>query len=152
MKTICSDCGTAYEMDGVGTCDECRPQRDYAYEHKNHVARIYRGSRHERGYDNEWARLSKRARDKQPWCSDCGRPDDLTTDHSVTAWERRAAGKSIRLRDVDVVCRSCNSVRGAARGADAADEHRSGDATDILEVIVTSANKSADTWGEGANG
>ena len=42
--------------------------------------------------------------------------DDLTTDHSPTAWKRREAGLAIRLRDVSVVCRRCNSERGAARG------------------------------------
>ncbi|HLS32341.1 MAG TPA: hypothetical protein VK039_02020, partial [Brevibacterium sp.] len=57
-------------------------------------------------------------------CEDCGRHDDLTTDHSPQAWERRAAGLPIRLRDVSVVCRRCNSERGAARGADAAQHDR----------------------------
>lgn len=59
--------------------------------------------------------MSKRARRLQPWCSDCGSVEDLTTDHSVAAWERKDAGKAIRLEDVDVVCRSCNSRRGRAR-------------------------------------
>lgn len=69
----------------------------------------------ELGYDSTWRRLSERARRLQPWCSDCHTTEDLTTDHSERAWRRRAEGKVIRLRDVDVVCRSCNAKRGRAR-------------------------------------
>ncbi len=68
-----------------------------------------------RGYDWSWQQLSKRARRLQPFCSDCGATDDLTCDHSPEAWRRKAAGKTIRLQDVDVVCRSCNADRGRAR-------------------------------------
>lgn len=68
-----------------------------------------------RGYGSAWQKLSVRARRLQPFCSDCGATDDLTADHSPEAWERHAAGLPIRLVDVDVVCRSCNSKRGRAR-------------------------------------
>ncbi|CAG7845783.1 hypothetical protein USB125703_02058 [Pseudoclavibacter triregionum] len=68
-----------------------------------------------RGYDQTWRLLSERARRLQPWCTDCGTTDDLTCDHSEQAWIRRHQGKPIRLRDVDVVCRSCNARRGRAR-------------------------------------
>lgn len=68
-----------------------------------------------RGYDQRWRRLSERARRLQPFCTDCGTTEDLTTDHSVEAWERKAAGLVIRLVDVEVVCRSCNARRGRAR-------------------------------------
>ena len=74
-----------------------------------------RPSPEERGYDSAWRRLSERARRLQPFCSDCFTRDDLTTDHSETAWRRKAEGKPIRLRDVDVLCRSCNAKRGRAR-------------------------------------
>mgnify|MGYP000662118958 CR=1 FL=1 len=68
-----------------------------------------------RGYDAAWDRLSRRARKVQPWCSDCGSTEDLQADHSPEAWARHAAGKRIRLRDVDVVCGPCNRERGPAR-------------------------------------
>ncbi|WP_409485131.1 hypothetical protein [Arsenicicoccus dermatophilus] len=70
---------------------------------------------HERGYDWAWVKLSRRARRLSPLCEDCGATTDLTTDHSPRAWERKAAGLPIRLEDVAVVCRSCNSKRGRAR-------------------------------------
>ncbi len=69
----------------------------------------------ERGYDAAWARLSRRARRLQPWCSDCGATEDLQGDHSPQAWARKAAGRPIRLCDIDVVCGPCNRRRGAAR-------------------------------------
>src|SRR5690625_4902711 len=62
---------------------------------------------------------SQRARRLQPFCSDCGREDQLTADHSPAAWQRQAEGKPIRLEDIDVVCRRCNAERGPARGSDA---------------------------------
>lgn len=69
-----------------------------------------------RGYDAAWAKLSKRARRAQPWCSDCGSVTDLQADHTPTAWERHEAGLPIRLQDIDVCCGPCNRARGAARG------------------------------------
>ncbi|MCH5641431.1 hypothetical protein [Gordonia sp. ABSL49_1] len=68
-----------------------------------------------RGYDTAWRKLSARARRLQPFCSDCGAVDDLQADHSPEAWQRKAAGKTIRLQDIDVVCGPCNRTRGAAR-------------------------------------
>lgn len=68
-----------------------------------------------RGYSAAWDRLSRRARKLQPFCTDCGRTDDLQTDHTPQAWARHDAGKVIRLTDVAVVCGDCNRKRGAAR-------------------------------------
>lgn len=67
------------------------------------------------GYGTPWRRLSERARRLQPWCSDCGTTEDLTCDHSPTAWHRYEAGKAVRLRDVEVTCRACNTRRGSSR-------------------------------------
>ena len=92
------------------TCGE--PTQDTRCE--EHTVRRVKASR-SAGYDHAWDKLSARARRIQPWCSDCHTIDDLTTDHSERAWRRRAEGKVIRLRDVDVVCRSCNAKRGRAR-------------------------------------
>lgn len=70
---------------------------------------------HQRGYDSRWRRLSAKARRLQPFCTDCGTITNLQADHSPEAWRRHAAGKPIRLRDIDVVCGPCNRSRGAAR-------------------------------------
>ncbi len=70
----------------------------------------------QRGYDSAWNRLSKRARRLQPFCSDCGSTEDLQSDHTPQAWARRAAGKAIRLSDIQVLCGPCNRAAGAARG------------------------------------
>ncbi|BBX72277.1 hypothetical protein MSHI_01830 [Mycobacterium shinjukuense] len=69
-----------------------------------------------RGYDWAWTKLSRRARRLQPFCIDCGVTEDLQADHTPQAWARRAAGRPIRLRDIEVVCGPCNRRRGAARG------------------------------------
>lgn len=98
----CLDCGTPSPR---ARCDRCRPPLR---------SRPSRAA----GYDTAWDALSRRARRLQPWCSDCGAVDDLTCDHSPEAWRRKDAGLPIRLVDVDVVCRRCNSARGKARGVD----------------------------------
>lgn len=81
----------------------------------DHALPDHRGTAAARGYDSRWRRLSKRARKLQPFCSDCGTTDDLTVDHSTEAWQRYEQNLTIRLSDVEVVCRACNSRRGAAR-------------------------------------
>lgn len=82
--------------------------------------------RHARGYDRQWELLSERARRQQPFCLVCGTSDDLTCDHTPEAWRRKAAGKPIRLQDVRVLCRSCNSKAGRARPTTRGDTPTSG--------------------------
>jgi 5-methylcytosine-specific restriction protein A len=67
------------------------------------------------GYDAAWRRLSLRARREQPWCSHCGTSDDLTLDHSPEAWVAHIEGRTITPDMVQVLCRSCNARKGAAR-------------------------------------
>lgn len=110
LASVCPECGAVFERDRESAyCDECRPPDTRDLPNR-------RGTTAEQGYGARWQRLSKRARRLQPFCSDCGSPDDLTGDHTQEAWRRYYAGKSIRLQDIDVVCRTCNSERGEARG------------------------------------
>jgi len=99
--TSCVDCGEPSES---SRCPE----------HKHTVDT--KASAADRGYDWQWTKLSKRARRLQNFCTDCGSVDQLTADHLPIAWERKAAGLPIRLRDIEVVCLDCNIARGAARG------------------------------------
>jgi hypothetical protein len=73
----------------------------------------------ERGYDAAWRRLSTRARRLQQFCELCGSTHDLQADHLPIAWQRKAAGKAVRLQDIRVLCRTCNIAAGAARGRSA---------------------------------
>lgn len=100
----CVDCG---ELSQSRRCPEHTPSPPDHHAGRSSAAR---------GYDYRWQKLSERARKLQPFCLDCGTTEDLTTDHTPEAWKRKAAGKVVRLQDVAVVCRSCNSKRGAARG------------------------------------
>ena len=68
-----------------------------------------------RGYDTAWDKLSKRARRLQLCCVDCGSTEELQADHLPSAWQRQAAGKAIRLADIEVVCNLCNVCRGSSR-------------------------------------
>jgi 5-methylcytosine-specific restriction endonuclease McrA len=63
--------------------------------------------RKNRPYDHEWNKLSKLARQIQPWCSRCGSKKDLTADHILPL----AAGGSNILENIQVLCRRCNSGR-----------------------------------------
>lgn len=73
-----------------------------------------RGTPASRGYGPDWQVLSRRARRLQPWCTFCGATDDLTVDHVVPLAQ---TGTQVRptLADVQVLCRSCNSTKGASR-------------------------------------
>lgn len=84
-------------------------------EHRRAHRTKVRGSARERGYSTSWDKLSRRARELQPWCSDCGTTENLTADHLPSAWRRKYEGKAIRLVDVDVVCGTCNTRRGSSR-------------------------------------
>lgn len=109
LASICPECGHVFQRTRKGAyCDDCRPQDDSWTLRTQTTA--------QRGYGKRWQRLSKKARELQPFCTDCNSPDDLTADHTVEAWRRYEAGKVIRLQDIDVVCRDCNSARGEARG------------------------------------
>lgn len=103
MSALMKPCIVCGEISDRTYCEDHRP--------KDSRPRPYRSA----GYDSRWERLSLRARKLQPWCSNCGSTDDLTCDHSEEAWKRKEAGLPIRIVDVDVLCRSCNSKKGAAR-------------------------------------
>lgn len=105
--TVCIDCGAPSSST---RCPDCQSERE-----GRTAAR--RGSRHERGYDRQWERLSARARRLQPFCTDCGTQEDLTADHLPHAWQKREQGHALTTADIEIVCRSCNSRRGATRGA-----------------------------------
>lgn len=97
----CVDCG---ELSDGPRCQQHRTETS-----------LPKGGATARGYDYQWEQLSKRARKLQPFCTDCGTTEDLTADHSPQAWARKAKGLPIRLQDVAVVCRPCNSRRGKAK-------------------------------------
>jgi 5-methylcytosine-specific restriction enzyme A len=86
-----------------------------------------RGSATERGYDSAWRKLTIRAKAAQPWCSACGTTRDLTVDHRDPSTKGRA---DLTLADVDVLCRSCNSRKGARRSAHATSDERN------VEILV----------------
>ena len=90
-RRLCLTCG-APTTDT--RCDACRRVRESA----RNARRPW--------YSTEWRRLSKAARQSQPWCTQCGATDDLTVDHvvprSLDGW-------------VVVLCRSCNSSKGGAK-------------------------------------
>lgn len=96
----CLECG---ELSDRNRCETHRP------------AHAPKRPGRDRGYDWNWQKLSRRARRIQPWCSLCGTTKDLTGDHSEEAWQRKQDGLPIRLEDIDVLCRPCNSTKGRAR-------------------------------------
>jgi hypothetical protein len=104
MQKPCLTCGELTH--NPSRCDECNCRRP---------DRPYRLSYRQRGYDGNWDRLSKRARKLQPWCNRCGAIDQLSLDHLPIAWARKAAGKSIRLSDCQVLCEPCQNQLGGSR-------------------------------------
>ena len=77
---------------------------DYCERHKRPATP--KPSPQARGYDAAWRKLSRLARQLQPWCSHCRTTQDLTADHLV--WP------ATTLAHVQVLCRSCNGRKGRA--------------------------------------
>jgi len=122
LRSVCPECGDVFDrFDKIGSCTRCQPAR-----RGNDTEPRRTGSTTERGYGGRWQRLSRRARQLQPFCTDCGSTHDLTADHSPEAWIRHDKGLAVRLVDIEVVCRRCNSERGAARGDTTTDRHNFG--------------------------
>lgn len=130
----CADCGT---LTHNGTrCEACTRNKDHRRaKERTPTAKT---SAHSRGYTSRWQRLSKQARQLQPFCSDCGATTDLQADHTPEAWQRHNQGLEVRLKDIDVVCGDCNRRRGAARG-----EHvtRPSKPTNTIPATDTQANR-----------
>ena len=81
-----------------------------------HVVQRLKPSRPE--YANAaWRKLSRAMRAKQPWCSVCFTNRDLTLDHLVPLAKGGAVVPD--ASGVVVLCRSCNSRRGARSGMQA---------------------------------
>jgi 5-methylcytosine-specific restriction endonuclease McrA len=72
------------------------------------VEQRYRGTTSQRGYGQEWQRLSRLARQLQPWCSLCASRRDLVCDHKDPATRGR---RGLTLVDVQVLCRRCNGSK-----------------------------------------
>ncbi len=68
-----------------------------------------RGTPTQRGYDATWRRLRGSAIAYHPWCERCGATTDLTGDHIVPL----VRGGMNSPDNIRVLCRSCNSRRGA---------------------------------------
>jgi len=65
------------------------------------------GTTKQRGYGHKWRLLSEAMVKAHPWCSVCGRRDDLTLDHIVP----KARGGTDAVSNLRVACRSCNSAK-----------------------------------------
>lgn len=112
MRKPCLSCG---ELSERSRCDGCEVQNNKLNARGRVKNERNREADRQKYGSPAWRALSARARRLQPWCSDCGTSEDLTTDHLPSAWERVAQGKSIRLRDVQVLCRSHNAKRGSSQ-------------------------------------
>ncbi len=95
-------------------CDELSEQSRCA-DHRPKPAPKPNAKAKSRDYDTAWDNLSRRARKAQPFCLWCTSTEDLQLDHTPTAWSRKLAGKTIRLKDVRVLCGPCNISAGQAR-------------------------------------
>lgn len=138
FKAPCARCG---ELADTNLCSQCQ---------KTNERQRIRDRKHtpkptpsKRGYDHHWRNLSERARRLQPWCSMCGTKHNLTADHTPEAWERKKAGKPIRLKDIDVLCMDCNIKAGAARGNAVKRPYRQQSPLDEV-AVPTRANRRSD--------
>jgi 5-methylcytosine-specific restriction protein A len=102
LVRLCPACGCHLPYPGRGKCRDC--QREY--ERKRTRSR---GTRKQRGYTEQWLQLVKVAIAHHPYCSACGSTTDLTGDHRIPL----SKGGTSTLENIEVLCRSCNSAKGA---------------------------------------
>lgn len=69
MTRICLDCSKRYQPGDPYRCRPCYLNHQKA---RNDARPQYAGA---------WRRISRTARQRQPWCSVCGTPYRLTLDH-----------------------------------------------------------------------
>jgi 5-methylcytosine-specific restriction endonuclease McrA len=93
MRKPCLVCGVV--TDGPSWCPQHIPVR------KRPAGR----------YNYRWRKASKAARTAQPWCSRCGSTIDLTGDHVLPM--ARGGERNPEVEDIVVLCRRCNSSKGA---------------------------------------
>lgn len=110
LRTPCLTCG---EPTRGSRCEDCSKSSENMRIRKHTTKKQ---TSKERGYDSRWKRLSKRARELQPFYEICGTTEDLQGDHLPIAWERHEKGLPIRLSDIRVLCGYHNREAGAARG------------------------------------
>lgn len=117
VRAACLSCGVADYLTG-SRCTECHRARERVQQRGRKRVRVGRTDR-VGSTNTQWRKLSRTARQLQPWCSDCLRSaaqlaehEQLETDHLPSAWARSIEGKAVRLEDVDVTCSSCNVKRG----------------------------------------
>ena len=62
-----------------------------------------------RGYDSHWQRLVRIAVARSSYCAQCGTDTNLTGDHIIPL----SKGGTNTIENIHVLCRSCNSRKGA---------------------------------------
>lgn len=95
FNSPCLYCGIITRGSTCPQCVQAIQSRD--------PARVARNKK----YDYQWQKLSRYARQVQPWCSRCGKNKDLTADHILSL----ADGGQNVLSNIMVLCRSCNSSK-----------------------------------------
>ena len=96
FKSPCLYCGI---LSRGSTCKDCLNAI---------AARDPKRAERNKRYNSEWHRLSRLARQMQPWCSRCGSRNDLTADHILSL----ANGGNNVLENIMILCRKCNSSKG----------------------------------------
>jgi 5-methylcytosine-specific restriction endonuclease McrA len=97
LPKFCPGCGRI--MRGSGRCAACRKR----YETDR---RRREGTTGQRGYDAEWARLSREIRARFPVCQVCGVRPSEQTDHVIPL---KDGGPRLDPNNCRAVCRRCHS-------------------------------------------
>jgi 5-methylcytosine-specific restriction endonuclease McrA len=90
----CSGCGILVRSSRCNACVRIQGARNPRRRHNK--------------YDYEWQKMSKLARQIQPYCTKCGSTKDLTADHILSI----AQGGLNTLDNISILCRKCNSSKG----------------------------------------
>lgn len=119
----CLTCGSLSDSSKVrrGRCTGC--YSEYVRNREASRVRAREDRLDRRGAANTaWKKLSAKARELQPWCSNCKRTKEqldalglrLEGEHTPEAWAATIAKKPVTLSMIDVLCGPCNRDAGPA--------------------------------------
>ena len=104
--TICPKCGTLKR----GECPQCGTgRRGWPTD---------RGTRQERGYDNDWIKLEARKKEANPFCEQCEREGRIVpTDqvHHIVAFKGRDDPLRLDWDNLESLCTACHAKETGGR-------------------------------------
>ncbi len=106
-KRICPIHGVWTKTAQQTKCPKCKTVNNKEYDNK------YRNKEYDKFYHSvEWKKVRKIQLDKNPFCTECGRPAN-TVDHIKAI---KDGGAKLDMENLQSMCRSCHNIKESKEG------------------------------------